>query len=332
MESISEVVTMFLGWTVCFAVCGFAQDSIAQSQENELLIRSFEGIYEPSAAVAIEGGGLLLFEDDGPVMLSLHHLAEDESGLLLEKQYSGSVHFDVTDIEGAAKGEKGSVFVVTSHSLNKHGERDNKREQLFQLKVNEKKDVELLGRVGLRETIIGELLKLDPSMVDHKKDTNIEGLSFSRAGNVLMFGLRNPLYKGKAIVLQLENPYEITNEKYIPKFSPQPLLLDIGGTGVRAMTFHEGLGQYFFVSEVRTKKDKMRPRLWSWDGERQHDPVRLNFPGLKELKNIEGLTFFRHEKQDMVLFVCDDGNKKKKQGAHYAIVEVRQLQIHEKQE
>ena len=330
MESIVEVFKMLLCSSVCFVVYGFAQNSIANSKENELLIRRFESLYEPSAAVAVEGRGIFLFEDDGPEMMSLHGVVEDDSGLLLKTQYTGSVHFDVTDIEGAVKGEKGTVFVVTSHSLNKNGERSDKREQLIQLNVNKKKGIDLLGRVGLREAIIAELLKIEPSMSDRKNEINIEGLSFSRAGNVLMIGLRNPLYKGNAIILQLENPYEIVTEKFIPNFSPKPLLLNIGGAGVRAMTFHEGLGQYFLVSEVETKKGKMRPRLWSWDGKKEHAPVRINFPGLKKLKNIEALTFFRYEKKDMALFVCDDGKKEKKQGAHYAIVEVGQLQMHDK--
>ena len=53
-------------------------------------------------------------------------------------------------------------------------------------------------------------------------------------------------------------------------------------------------------------------------------------PGLKKLKNIEGLTFFRTQGEDKILFVCDDGNKKKKQGAHYAIVTMREIKEKEK--
>lgn len=325
MQGIAEVCKVLLcclGWV---GVCGLTQDSMANPKKDEIHIRSFEDLYEPSAAVALEGGGVLLLEDDGAEMASLHEIVQDDFGLLLKKQYTGDVHLDVTDVEGAAKGGQDRVFVMTSHSVNKRGLRRAKREQLLQLKVSEKMDMEFLGGTGLWDEVIGELLKIDPAMSDRKKELNVEGIAFAKSEDALMLGLRNPTYKGRAIVLLLENPYEIVSENYTPKFSVEPLLLDLGGAGVRTMSFHEGSGQYFFVSEVKTKKKKMRSRLWAWDGNVDHDPVRMTVPGLKRLKNIEGLTFFNFRKKDMVLLVCDDGNKKKKKGAHYAIIETGQV-------
>jgi len=323
-----EVMRVLLCFTVLFVVCGLAQNCMATPSKDKLVIRTFEDLYEPSAAIAIEGKGLLIFEDDGPEVVSLHGVVKDDSGFKLKKLYSGTV--DVSDIEGATKGAGGTVFAITSHSFDKDDQQNDQREQLIQLKVKDKIDVGFLGNVNMREAIAGELVKLDPAMTDRLHEINIEGLCFAKAADVLMIGLRAPLYKGKAIVLSLKNPYELSSDSFTAQFLAEPLLLDLGGVGIRAMAYSESSDQYFFVSEVETKKKKMRPRLWAWDGGKKYAAERMEFPGLKNLKNIEGLTFFRTEEKDMVLFVCDDGKKKKKKGAHYAIVDLGEIQKKQK--
>lgn len=324
MQGAAEFCILMLGCAVCLLACGLAKDSVAKTEEASLLIRSFDDLYEPSAVVSVGAGNFLIFEDDGEKMVSFHQVLRDGSGLRLEKHYAGSVGVDVNDIEGAAKGAKGSVFVMTSHSENKDEERNHKREHLLQLTISEKGELKPLGSVSLWDHLTDELIKIDPSFKSRMAELNVEGISFTEAGELLV-GLRNPTYKGRAIIFLLENPYLIFSEHIPAKFSAKSLFLDLGGAGVRAMAYHERSGTYFLVSEVRTKKGKMRSRLWAWDGVEGHAPVRMNFPGLKKLKNIEGLTFFVYQEKEMVLFVCDDGSKKKKRGAHYALVEVREL-------
>lgn len=322
---IIEVVRVLLCCAVWFVVCGITQNSLATSLKDEFVIRTFEDLYEPSAVVAVQGQGVVILEDDGPDMLSLHSVVKDGSGFKLKKQKSDGVDVDVTDIEGAASSVDGTVFAITSHSLNKKNQRNEKREQLIQLKVQSGLDTSLVGSVGLRDGIVGELLKIDPVLGDQVDEVNIEGLCFSKTGKKLLIGLRAPLYKGKAIVLFLETPNEVISDSFTAQFSGKPLLLDLGGAGIRAMAYSESSGEYFFVSEVETKKKKMRPRLWAWNGETGHDVVRMDLPGLKKLKNIEGLTFLRVEEDNVALLVCDDGSKKKNKGAHYAIVDMREI-------
>ena len=330
MGDMTEIMRVLLYCTVWMMVCGLAQSTMATPLEGGLVIRTFEDLYEPSAVIPIKGQGIVIFEDDGVKMISLHSVVKDDLGLTLKKQHSTAMDLDITDIEGAASGADNTVFAIASHSLNKKDQRRDKREQLVQLKMNDGMDVSLLGNVGMREAIVGELLKIDPALAERADDINIEGLCFSKVGDTLMIGLRAPLYKGKAIVLLLENPYEVISDSFTAKFSAKPLLLDLGGAGVRALAYSDSSGKYFFISEVETKKKKMRPRLWAWDGGKVQAVVRMKVPGLKKLKNIEGLTFFRTQGEDKVLFVCDDGNKKKKQGAHYAIANLSEIQKREK--
>ncbi len=321
-----EVMRVLLCCTVLVVVCGLAQNSMATPSKDKIVIREFEDLYEPSAAIAIEGEGILIFEDDGSEVVSLHGVVKDDFGFKLKRQYSSAV--DVSDIEGATKGAGGTVFAITSHGFDKDGRQKDKREQLIQLKVKDKVDVGFHGNVNMREAIAAELVKLDSAMTDRLHEINIEGLCFAKAADVLLIGLRSPLYKGKAVVLSLKNPYELSSDGFTAQFLAEPLLFDLGGAGVRAMAYSESSQQYFFVSEVETKKKKMRPRLWTWNGGKEQATERMEFSGLKKLKNIEGLTFFRTEGKDMVLFVCDDGEKKKKKnkGAHYAIIDLGEIQ------
>jgi len=280
VNDMPEVMRIILCCTVWLGVCGLAQDSMANSLKDELVIRSFEDLYEPSAVVTLQGQDIVIFEDDGSEMISLHSVVKDDLGLRLKKKYSAALDLDVTDIEGAATGAGGSVFAIASHSLNKDDLRSDKREQLIQLKMHNEMDTDLLGNAGLREAIVGELLKIDPALGELVHEVNIEGLCFSKAGEALMIGLRAPLYKGKAIVLLLENPYEITSDNFTAKFSAKPLLLNLGGAGVRAMAYSDSSGGYFFISEVETKKKKMRPALWAWDGWKEHIALRMDVPGV----------------------------------------------------
>lgn len=302
-------------------MCGIASDSMATPGRDEFVLRTFNGLYEPSAAIVLQGQGVVIFEDDGREMISFHSVVQDNSGFKLEKQISFAIDIDITDIEGAAHGTDSSVFAITSHSRNKKNLRNEKREQFIQLELRKGQSARLLGNAGLREAIVAELLNIDPSLADQATELNIEGICFSKAGEMLI-GLRGPLYKGKAIVVSLLNPYEIASDSFIAQFSEKPLLFDLGGAGVRAMAYSDSSDEFFFVSEVETKKKNMRPRLWSWDGEPGHAVVRVAFPGLKKMRNIEGLTFLSLGGKNRALFVCDDGNKKKKQGAHYAIVDL----------
>jgi hypothetical protein len=303
-----------------------AKETIAKENNDVLAIRAFSDLYEPSAVVALSEGHFLIFEDHGSKMITAFSLGRDDSGLLLKKTFSGGAELKVSDIEGATMGVGEQFFAVTSHSARKDGERTAKREKLLRLKLGENKQVLIDGQVNLREPMARELLKLNPSLGDKEEGLNVEGLSFTADKKTLMIGLRAPLVEKKAIILLLKNPYDVGTKGFVPDFSGEPVLLDLGGGGVRAMGFAEQQGLYFFVNEGENKKGKMRPRLWSWSGERKDSPLQRNLPGLKHLHNIEGLAIFTYEEKEMLLLVCDDGKKKKKEGAHYAVVPVEQLQ------
>ncbi|TKB09998.1 DUF3616 domain-containing protein [Desulforhopalus sp. IMCC35007] len=326
MEIMVTICKVLISCTVV-ALMGahLAKETIAKENKDGLVIRTFDNLYEPSAVVSLPGGHFLIFEDEGGKKMASFSLQMDDSGLLLQKIFSGGAELRVSDIEGATMGGGEQFFAVTSHSARKDGERTGERENLLRLSLGVNNSVEIHGQANLRAPLIKELLKLDPSPADKEEGLNIEGLSFTADKKTLMIGLRAPLVENKAVILLLKNPYDVGKKGFVPDFSGGQLLLDLGGGGVRAMGFAAQQGLYFFVSEIENEKGKMRSRLWSWSGERKDYPMQRDLYGLKHLRNIEGLSFFTYEEKEMVLLVCDDGNKKKKQGAHYVVVPVAQL-------
>ena len=325
MNEIVAACMLFICCAVALSGSYFAKETMAKSIKNELVIRTFDSQYEPSAIVSLGGGKFLIFEDDGREMISSFSTIMDDSGPLLKKTSSAGGDLKATDIEGATMGAGGQFFAVTSHSLKKDGKRDVRRERFLRLALGEKLQVMVRGQSNFREAMVQELLKVDRFLAETGDELNIEGLTFAGDKKTLMIGLRAPLAEKKAVMLLLENPYDLGKDGFVPEFSDRPILLDLGGAGVRAMTFAEKRGLYFFVSEVESKKGKMKSRLWSWSGEGKDIPRQINFAGLKHLHNIEGLAVFTYDGKEMLLLVCDDGEKKKKQGAHYAIIEGEQL-------
>jgi len=293
--------------------------------KDGMVIRSFDTLYEPSAVVSLPGGNVMMFEDDGQEIVTVHRLVEDKEGLLLERVESSVPVLDIGDVEGAALGRNGTVVAMSSHSPNKKGKQKDKREQLLYFSPGKESDPVLVSGKRLKNEIVESLLRIDSSLKEAAVELNIEGLSFTADGNGLLIGLRAPVYQGKAIIMELTNPYALVSKDYSPQLSSKPILQNLGGSGVRAMTYDSKGKRYLVASEVKTKKGNMRPRLWSWQN--GAPVVRAKINGLKKLKNIEGMTVVQHKNNRFLLLVCDDGNKKKGKGASYTLVNMEQVRI-----
>ena len=59
MAEIAEVCKFILCCAVCFMACGMAEASVSKSKKTDLIIRTFPGLYEPSAMVPVHGGVLI---------------------------------------------------------------------------------------------------------------------------------------------------------------------------------------------------------------------------------------------------------------------------------
>ncbi len=287
----------------------------------------FPQIYEPSGLIFLTTADILIIEDEGDYPLHIARFADASSGVVKIQDLLGKLVLSaaVDDLEGVALGRDKTVFLITSFSTTKKNKRKQKRERLLQLKIKD-------GRI-LHERHFDNLLQfLSQQLLKEKRlnstgiaTLNIEGIAFDKEKENLLIGLRAPLAEGRAIILTLENPYDIFSKNSDPIFSDQNIVLNLGGGGIRGITYDHTLKTYLIVNEVANKKGKLRPALWAWNGKRSQKSVRISLPKLKGVKNFEGVATITRNGRHLLLLVCDDGKRKKGKGGHYVVLDFELL-------
>lgn len=287
-------------------------------------VQTFSDLYEPSGAASLSDGRVIVVEDDGdrPVRLFSHTLNKSQLSLSPES-LKGEIT-KVQDFEGVSEGKDNEIFLITSHSTSKKGERKKTREKLIKLTLK--------GERISKIQVVGNLLpfiqkKLKDSLKLEKKDLekiNIEGLGFNATQETLLIGLRSPVFNGMALILPLLNPYDLFSKKQDPIFN-DIITLDLEGAGIRAITYDTKRNRFLIAGEAKNKKGKLRSRIWAWDGLQNTKATRIEVPKIKEVKNIEGMTIVHREGTSYLLFVCDNGNREKKVGGSYGFIDVKKL-------
>ena len=231
----------------------------------------------------------------------------------------------VNDLEGVSVGKNDEIFLITSHSTTKKGTRPKTREQLIKLtiKADQVSTVKTFGNLlPFIQSKLNDSLKLGKKALE---DINIEGLAFNAAKEILLIGLRSPVHNDKALILSLVNPYDLFSNKQDPIFDDEIISLDLEGAGIRAITYDKKYNRYLIAGEAENKKNKLRSRIWAWNGLSNTRPSRLDVPKIKKMKNIEGVTIVHHEGLSYLLFVCDTGEKKTNKSGSYGFIDIETL-------
>lgn len=208
------------------------------------------------------------------------------------------------DIEGATI-YKGLAYWITSHGRNSSGKYRAERLNFFATTLGEgDKPMKVSGDVY--ENLLADLVA-DPRMAPFKlaeaaekapKDPgglNIEGLTARKEGGVWI-GFRNPLPQQKALMVPLLNPEKVIHGE-TARFG-EPLLLDLEGRGVRALSSWRG--QYLIAAGAYAGDDPST--LYTWDGVGKPTPIPL--PAAR-IANPEA--FFTPESRDQIMFFNDQG-------------------------
>lgn len=290
-----------------------------------LSLQIFDGVYEPSGIAQLSDGSILVVEDEGDEPLHLFSIGSEKSELILNAKPFKGTKLKVDDLEAAAKGKNGDLFLITSHSATKDGSRKKKREKLIKTSlVNQQ--ISSFGTTDTLTRSIQKHLKSKLSLGEEELNrTNIEGMAFNPTGKELLIGLRSPIHLEKTLILTLMNPYDLIERGEKPRFSEEIISLDLEGAGVRAITYYEDQRQYLIAGETAGKQGKLRSRIWIWNGKANHQPVKLKLPKTKGAKNIEGITIASFEGSTYLLFVCDNGDKDKAQGANYGFIALKEI-------
>jgi hypothetical protein len=233
-----------------------------------------------------------------------------------------------TDIEAAARvGTR--IFWITSHGRDKHGKVRPARSRFFATDLVSKAqvfDVLPIGvpyesllealAVNLRAAELGlpdSILATEPQKQElaheneedpHSMWINIEGLATTDSASLLI-AMRSPLVEGKAIVVPLHNPNTlISGETSAPQFG-EPILLDLGGLGIRAIQRIDSSETYLIAAGPTGKGG--RSRIFRWERTKSDIIVPLE---KAELGGLAPEAIVLDANRPRALLLIDDGRRR----------------------
>lgn len=304
-------------------ICGLAVFALDDSAKDAL---TYYGASDASAAVAV-GDGMFVVADDEDNVLRVYKTTQPSLPVFsydLTPFLGIEPAYPEADIEGAAMlGD--TVYWITSHGRNSDGKIRPNRYRFFAVKVKVQNQNVTIDPVGSPcRTLVRSLLKADnmrrleldqavrvdsmdltkqqlKNLAPKENGLNIEALCASADGNALYIGFRNPRPDSKAIVVPLNNPKQVIEEKQPPVFA-DPILWDLKGFGIRSMEYSPFHKAYFIIAGPHND----RPAdfvLYRWSGRKDESPqvVRSINSGL----NPEALVVF--ENSARLFLLSDDG-------------------------
>jgi hypothetical protein len=218
-----------------------------------------------------------------------------------------------TDLEGAARvGDR--IYWIASHGRNAKGKIRPTGGRLFATTWTESEGRIDLQPVGRPYTsLLADLLR-DPQLASFGLQKaaqlapkspgglNIEGLAATPDGHLLI-GFRNPIPQRKALVVPLLNPAGVVAQQ--PARLGRPQLLDLGGQGIRSMTWFQD--RFLIIAGGFAEGGKSRLFEWKGGDAAPRWIEGVDFRGL----NPEAITSFSTPDGTSELFVTsDDGARK----------------------
>ena len=301
-------------------------------QLRNLGISEFRDIYEPSAVQQLPDGRILVVEDEASRALSLMSIGAD--GTLVEDP-AGDLRLvrafgrKLNDLEGLSVDDQGFIYAITSHAANEKGQRRPEREQMLRFRIEGNHVGQITSFTRLRSTLEAatglkaKITEMAGVEVDFST-LNVEGLAFHRQTQTLMLGLREPLVGDKSLIVTILNPNDVFAGIAEPIFG-DPIMIDLQGGGIRALSFDPVIGAFLIVNEIRGADGKFQSQLWAWSGDPADAPAQVDLPDIINLNNVESIDSITINGESRLMLMSDDGNEKKGRPAKYMMLDYRQI-------
>lgn len=314
-------------------ICSFADSPIHGDFAKPYIV--YYGMSDASAAIALGNDMFVVADDENNVLrvYKTNSTSRPISSYDLTPFIIDDPNHPEADIEGATVvGDL--IYWITSHGRNKDGKMRQNRYRFFATSVKVKKDSVIITPVGVpSRTLIHEMIKsettqhleldsvtrLDAKKLkkkNHKKlapkkeGMNIEGLCATPNGKTLYIGFRNPQIFDRttsekmAIIIPLHNPKQVIEKGDSPIFG-MPILLNLGGLGIRSIEYSHFHKSYFIIAGP--KNEALGLTLYRWSGQKKEQPVLVNrFPVDQDTFTPEALMVF--ENSSKLLVLSDDGS------------------------
>jgi hypothetical protein len=292
------------------------------------------GLFEPSAIQQLPDGRFLVVEDEKEHPFSLLTLGAD--GAVQSKPMgpgwfqSGNPFWKLEDLEGLTIDSAGYLYAVTSHSRDDDGDEKKSRDKLVRFQIESDRVVGPVVVGGLKPALVAAhpVLAAAAQIQDAKSDEgfNIEALEITPDRQRLLIGFRSPLDGGLALIASVENPAAVFEADAPPQVSGTLQTLDLGGQGIRSMSYIASLNGYLIVGGP-TSPGGDAFKLWFWSGEPTALARRVTIAGLHGLARAEGVSQALIDGAVHIVIVSDEGNRKEGKFASFLLLDATELQI-----
>ena len=276
------------------------------------------GICDASGAVALDDNSFIVANDEDNILrvYSANESGKPRTIIDINNYFTNNPKKKEVDIEAATE-LNGLIYWITSHGRNKSRKRKPERHQFFANKITNSSKP-LLEQVGNSHTQLVfkdmfqddklkkyELEKAEELAPKEEGGLNIEGLTATPNGDLLI-AFRNPIPKGKALVLPLTNPLELIqkDEKEVKAILGDPIELDLGGLGIRSIEYWQIYKVYLIVAGAYDGSDEFA--LYWWSGNRQDTTQKIESINLLPNFRPEAVLFYPNRKNQFQL-ISDDG-------------------------
>ena len=301
---------------------------------NIPMFKTLTGIYEPSAIQQLPDGRFLVVEDEKQQPFSLVTINPDgnisSTPLSPGSLEPGDAFWKLDDLEGIALDQSGYIYTTTSHSRDGDGDEKKSRDKLVRFRIEGDHVVAPMVVKGLKPALaaLHPVLASAAQIRDVKTGggLNIEALEISPNQQRLLIGFRSPLLDHRAIIASVENPSELFEAGKPPRISPSLETLDLGGNGIRGMSYFPSLAGYLIISGP-VSREQVHFQLWLWSGLPGEPARRVSVPGLRGFEHAEGISPAVIDGQQRIIIVSDDGSRKEGRFARFLLLDPKQLQI-----
>lgn len=282
--------------------------------ENEL--KHF-GACDASGSVVFETKYLVVANDEDNILRVYDSTSSGKplAAIDINDYFTNNPKRREVDIE-AATILNGAIYYITSHGRNKNGKERPERRNFFANQFAIEGGSFSAQQVGHSYSNLLEDMKQDERFKKYKLEEaetlapkaegslNIEGLC-TTSEKQLLIGFRNPIREGKALVVTLENPEELVQEKNISAKFGDPIDLDLGGLGIRSIEYWESHELYIIAAGAYTTSHEFK--FYQWSGNRDEKPEEIEIVDLPPGFNPEAVVIYPNLNNKFQV-LSDDGS------------------------
>lgn len=299
-----------------------------------LMFHPLTGIYEPSAVQQLPDGRFLVVEDEKQHPFSLVTInaggSVSNTPLTREEQNIDDTFWKLDDLEGLTLDKAENIYAITSHSRDGDGDEKKSRDKLVRFRIENDRVVSPIVVKGLKPALVAAhpVLAAAAGVLDVKtaNGLNIEALEISSDQQHLLIGFRSPLLENRAIIAFIENPSAIFETGEPPRIATTLETLDLGGNGIRGMSYLPCLDGYLVISGP-VAREQLQFQLWFWGGHQGEPARRVTVPGLQGFEHAEGVSSAVIDDRQQIIIVSDDGSREEGRSAHFLLLDPEQLRI-----